>query len=857
MNERLPDTSRRVPAWLIDVGALALIAAFVLLFFWRIWTPNQADRAAFPPGDFTDQFWAFRMYEARAFAEGRLPLWSGNYNSGHPFLADVQSAIFYPIGLLFTLGVVALRGAAFSLLDLELETIVHFILAGAFTYLLARRLLASRPAAFVSALTFTFGGYLTSYPPQQLAILETATWLPLALLLLDEAVRRGGPAPSSPEDSTKTRPDAYRKDPTQPSPWQGEGEGGVKMHRTDLSEEGKALSSSPVDDRGGGGPTSPPTPSPAEERGTFRLKGRGSTPKVDSPFLLGKGDGGLGRPGVRSALRCYAAAGLVLGVAALAGHPQTFMFVLYACILYWAWRVYATDRQFRRRLLPLILTLALGAGISAAQMLPTIEYQTVSTRAAIGWAEAASGFPTLDPLQMILPGFASAFQSPLYVGVLPLWLALVALLINRSRERVFWAGLALGSLVVSFGAYVFAYAVLYLLVPGFALFRGQERLAFIVSFSLALLAGYGLRELLPPSDPARARRAFPLLPAGITISLVLVLMLYVAAKENPTGRLFFLGDRGGLMVLLFLLATVLAAARLSGVLKPNAFTAYAIALIAFDLFSVDNAAYNADPQPRYPVTPIVQAMQSDTGVYRVADEGKMPGHFGIAYRLDEIGGISPLRTAAYDALLELPPENLWPLLNVRYVITGRPGFANADVVMSDGDTRLLRLTNTVPRAWIPTEVHERVDDDAALQAMANPAFNPAAAALVADALPFPAVPNQALTPVEFVTREPEHLVMTFSTPTDSMLMLSEVYYPGWSATVDGVPTPILRADVALRAVPVRAGQHRVDMVYDPWSVKIGIGVTLATLFIAIVAISGVFDRAFAREKRRLTASAEA
>ncbi len=763
-NERLPDNARRVPAWLIDVGALALIAAFVLLFFWRIWTPNAADRAAFPPGDFTDQFWAFRMYETRAFAEGRLPLWSENYNSGHPFLADVQSAIFYPIGLAFTLGIVALRGAAYSLLDLELEAIVHFVLAGAFTYLFARRLLGSRPAAFVSALAFTFGGYLTSYPPQQLAILETATWLPLALLLLDEAVRRGSSS---------------------------------------------------------------------------------------TPLLAGEGPG---EGSVGGSLRCYAASGLVLGVAALAGHPQTFMFVLYACVLYWAWRVYATDRQFRRRLLPLVLTLVLGAGISAAQMLPTLEYQTVSTRAAIGWGEAASGFPTLDPLQMILPGFASAFQSPLYIGVLPLWLALVALLINRSRECVFWAGLALGSLVVSFGAYVFAYAVLYLFVPGFALFRGQERLAFIVSFSLALLAGYGLRELLPPSDPARARRAFPLLPAGITISLVLVLMLYVAARENPAGRLFFLGDRGGLMVLLFLLATVLAAARLSGVLKPNPFTAYAVVLIAFDLFSVNNAAYNADPQPRYPVTPIVQAMQRDTGVYRVADEGKMPGHFGIAYRLEEVGGISPLRTAAYDALLELRPETLWPLLNVRYVITGRPGFANADVVMSDRDTRLLRLKNTVPRAWIPTEVHERVADDAALQAMADAAFNPAATAYVADALPFPAVPNQAFSPVEFATREPDHLVMTFSTPTDSVLMLSEVYYPGWSATVDGVPTPILRADVALRAVPVRAGQHRVEMVYDPWSVKIGLAVTLATLFVAVAAISGLFDRAFAREKRGLAVS---
>ena len=53
-----------------DVAAIVFIAVLVLLFFWRIVTPRLEDRAVFPPGDFTDQFWTFRMYEARAFASG-------------------------------------------------------------------------------------------------------------------------------------------------------------------------------------------------------------------------------------------------------------------------------------------------------------------------------------------------------------------------------------------------------------------------------------------------------------------------------------------------------------------------------------------------------------------------------------------------------------------------------------------------------------------------------------------------------------------------------------------------------------------------------------------------------------------
>jgi len=719
-----------------NLFALAAIVALVLLFFWRILTPRLEDRAVFPPGDFTDQFWAFRVYTARAFAEGRLPLWSDNFYSGHPFLADVQSAIFYPVSLVWTLAVVALRGANFTLFDLELEAIFHFILAGAFTFLFAQRVLSARGAAFVSALTFTLGGYLTSYPPQQLAILETATWLPLALFFLDRAVERG--------------------------------------------------------------------------------------------------------------TRDYVAAGITLGIAALAGHPQTFLFVVYACVIYFGycvWRISChTQYAPRNTLSRFAFSLVIAAGIAAAQWVPTLEYQMISTRAAMTWAEAARGFPTLDPLQMILPGFVSAFQSPLYVGILPLWLAIFALWVQRTREKIFWALLALGSLLVAFGFYAFAYALFYLAVPGFALFRGQERLALVISFALAMLAGYGWRELTRPSlDVRRARRAWALLPAGIVIGLMFVFTLYLSGTLRPSGRVAFLGNRAALVTLLFILASVLVAWRLRLAHATPIFALAGVALIVFDLFSINSQAYNAAPQERYPRNLIIQTIQDDDGVFRVADEGKMPGHFGIVYDVEEIGGISPLKIARYDFLREnLPEETLYKLLNVRYIITERSGFANAELVANDGNTHLLRLNDTMPRAWLGGAPIVNADDRAVLAALARDSFDPRASVYVAEPPPFPLTPRNAYTPLEFETRAPERLVLTIETQIDQLLVLSEVYYPGWRAFVDGIETPILRANIALRAVPVRAGAQRVEMVYDPWSVKIGLGITLGTL-IALV-LGGIVKR---------------
>src|SRR5512136_1225766 len=137
-----------------DWGALALLALLVALFFWRILTPNLADRASFPPGDFSYQFWAFTTFDARELSAGRLPLWNPYTYAGAPFWADIQSAVFYPFSLLTLL----LSGPwGFSLFALEVEAVLHFWLAGVFTYLFVRRLTGHRAAALLSAITFTFG----------------------------------------------------------------------------------------------------------------------------------------------------------------------------------------------------------------------------------------------------------------------------------------------------------------------------------------------------------------------------------------------------------------------------------------------------------------------------------------------------------------------------------------------------------------------------------------------------------------------------------------------------------------------------------------------------------------------------
>ncbi len=174
-----------------DVRAMAALMLLWLLFFWRLFTPIAADQASLAKGDFSGQFVAFAGYQYQRLAQGEIPLWNPYNNGGLPFIADTQAAVFYPPRWL-TIGLSSLAGG-WSYNALQLEMTAHVLLYALLMYAFVRRVTLgraySRLGAIVAAIVIGFGGYLTGYPPLQLAILEAATWLPLMLIGILEATR--------------------------------------------------------------------------------------------------------------------------------------------------------------------------------------------------------------------------------------------------------------------------------------------------------------------------------------------------------------------------------------------------------------------------------------------------------------------------------------------------------------------------------------------------------------------------------------------------------------------------------------------------------------------------------------------
>ena len=192
--------ARRAP------DALAVLALVALwgLYFWRILTPQAQDAVSLTAGDFSGQFVAFFGYQVERLSAGEVPLWNPDNYAGHPFLADTQSAVFYPPRLL-TVAAVEISGdtspgALYTALQMEmaLHVLLGTLLMYAFVRRLAARDLGAPPIAavtggLVAALTFGYGGFLSGYPQLQLAILEAGIWLPLALLAILEATRGSRP----------------------------------------------------------------------------------------------------------------------------------------------------------------------------------------------------------------------------------------------------------------------------------------------------------------------------------------------------------------------------------------------------------------------------------------------------------------------------------------------------------------------------------------------------------------------------------------------------------------------------------------------------------------------------------------
>jgi hypothetical protein len=222
------------------------------------------------------------------------------------------------------------------------------------------------------------------------------------------------------------------------------------------------------------------------------------------------------------------------------------------------------------------------------------------------------------------------------------------------------------------------------------------------------------------------------------------------------------------------------------------------------------------------------------------------------HRYDELLGGKLVWSRAVD-------PHLWRLLGVRYLITGEeinapPGFVKISGPTADmwgEDAYVYRIPDPAPWAWV-VPVAVGVPDDQAEKLLIDQRFDPTRMALVPPASPLASnqVPTQLpppVTPAPTITvteGAPGVYHLTISgLDTAAVLVVSENWFPSWSATVDGRSAPVSRADFTFMAVPLPA--HAKDVVLTESSVADRRGRYLSYAgagFLLVIAIAGAFRR---------------
>ena len=112
--------------------------------------------------------------------------------------------------------------------------------------------------------------------------------------------------------------------------------------------------------------------------------------------------------------------------------------------------------------------------------------------------------------------------------------------------------------------------------------------------------------------------------------------------------------------------------------------------------------------------------------------------------------------------------------------------------------------------------------------------------------------KDSLSTIRLTSYEPTQLVYETSSPQDGIVVFSEIYYPGWTATIDGKPADIARADYILRAMNVPAGKHTIEMRFDPQSLHITEGIAygaMALLLVGVIILIWIYRKKYSENSK--------
>ena len=464
-----------------------------------------------------------------------------------------------------------------------------------------------------------------------------------------------------------------------------------------------------------------------------------------------------------------------------------------------------------------------------------------------------------------------------YLGVSVVVLALFGLLGRRKRGlRWFMTGMSGAWLLYALGTHTPVWRIFYEVVPGMSLFRIPAICVFLVSFGVTTLFAMGVDDLVreaPGREPFfRTRRgqvvlgfaglllAGTLLQASGMLTNLWTTILYGDAGQRQMAALAtatpFITRGFGIAFAITALAVAGIWAVRHGRIPLKAGLVGLAALVAVDLGRIDRAFIRtwdfhawaaSDENIRF-----LQARRDEGPPFRVADLRGSEQNVELAmHGLDIMVGHHPNDLARYRMLLGLQAsvsrgtnsrnQNVLRIMNVKYLAwpqqaAGGPPYEGAQALSTARTSRGVEAVYAYPgldKAWIAGTATV-MDDDAALARILSQDFDPAREVVMAQPTTLATDPSVTGS-VTWQLNDPDHRRLRVTTTGPALLVVSENWFPGWVAEVDGEPADVHRANLTLQAVEIpSAGDHTVTLRFTAPTVMSALRLSIVASVITLL-----------------------
>ncbi|HEY7907721.1 MAG TPA: hypothetical protein VIC60_02560, partial [Thermomicrobiales bacterium] len=439
-------------------------------------------------------------------------------------------------------------------------------------------------------------------------------------------------------------------------------------------------------------------------------------------------------------------------------------------------------------------------------------------------------------------------------------------------HRLFFVALGGVALLAALGPFTPLHGWLYGFVPGYDRVRAAGRLLLLYDFAVAVLAAYGLDALLDwiaarhgalPEFGVmlrQMRRGIGIVVAVLALGIIPLFYGLILRQDDPVNRPVIAVD--GLNILLLILLATLAllwAVERRGV-GGRALAVLAILLVIFDLFSA-TAGFNPttdnllagfqQPTARQEL----RARTATAPPFRVDTDDISDRWQPSVAAIDGVDSVSgaynPLQLADYATFRERAQSSrssaIYGLLNVAYVGFPAEKAAPADwqkAFTGDKVTFYQPSRPPLPRAFVVGAAESVADPGAAFDRIKAPEFDPAKLVYIQGGVST-LNGDPGATPATVTRDGTDGVTIHVTTRGAGYLVLSDAFFPGWQATIDGRGATVLQADLAFRAVYLPSGgDHTVVFRYRPiwWPIGWVIAGLTAIATLALLILTPVVRR---------------